>query len=100
VYDAPHRDDGDRENSTIVKGLRISGNIIGNPNVPDIKNLGNPKTVHTVAEHIDVGKRRATTRRAHLSAKFRRGRSHIAGETSPRCGRRCGVYLPLSKYRR
>ena len=30
------------------------GNIIGNPIVPVIKISGNPKTVRTMAEHIDV----------------------------------------------
>jgi (2R)-sulfolactate sulfo-lyase subunit beta len=30
------------------------GNIIGNPIVPVIKISGNPRTVRTMAEHIDV----------------------------------------------
>jgi (2R)-sulfolactate sulfo-lyase subunit beta len=30
------------------------GNIIGNPIVPVIKISGNPKTVRTMAEHIDL----------------------------------------------
>jgi (2R)-sulfolactate sulfo-lyase subunit beta len=30
------------------------GNVIGNPIVPVIKISGNPRTVRTMAEHIDV----------------------------------------------
>jgi len=30
------------------------GNVVGNPIVPVIKNKGNPRTVRTMSEHVDV----------------------------------------------
>ena len=50
------------------------GNIIGNPIVPVIKISGNPKTVRTMGEHIDLDV--SGILRRELTLGYRRRRAH------------------------